>query len=398
MSHRKHLPTSQLSSCGLLVIGSLLGGALMGSSTAEAKVGTPVEVISQSKHQGLAKSHCLAPQWSPDGKQLAVEVYRPQKDTREVWVYKLSPTLEISKREQVLPLGGRSSRLGGAKLPPVIEFSWTPDMGMLDPPYVFSSQGLNRKNFDIYADGGWLTEANQGNDGHPVFSPDSNYLAYTSQQRESGDIMMIDFTDSTFKPKPITQTPKSTEYLPQWHPTEPRLIFIRSQKSRGQDIVMISDVKNPQKSMRDVTNWAKDEIRPHWSPDGKKIAFYSNEKSGKDQIFDLWVINADGSQPKLLVKDVVVDDHKGPVWSADSAKVIFVQRDFDRANPIRWVDIDSKKMGMITTNTQLNSDLSAHYGADGLTRLAYSSRGRKKSKDKSWKRIFVVSFRSSDLR
>ena len=198
------------------------------------------------------------------------------------------------------------------------------------------AKGMNRKNFDIYADGSWITEANTGNDGQPVFSPDSNYLAYTSQQRESGDIMVIDYTGDMV-PKPLTNTPTSTEYLPQWHPKEPKLLFIRSQKSRGQDIMIVDNPKDPKGSTRELTNWDADEIRPHWSPNGEYVAFYSNEKSGNDKVFDLWVIRADGTGAKRLAKDVIVDDHKGPAWSGDSSTVFYVQKDYKLSNPIMWI-------------------------------------------------------------
>jgi Tol biopolymer transport system component len=375
--------TSLLLSVGVLVV--------LGATASHAKVEKPKQIVFRPS------SHCIAPQWSPDGKKIAIDVYKPSSESREVWVFDLSPTLSIERKEQVLPLGVRASRLAGNKLPPVVEFSWTPDMEMLSPPYVFSSQGLNRKNFDIYADGNWITQANTGNDGQPVISPDSNYLAYTSQQKESGDIMMIDFTGDIEKPIRLTSTPYATEYLPQWHPTQPRLLFIRSQKSRGQDIVIMNDPKNPGRT-KDLTNWSADEIRPHWSPDGKKIAFYSNQDSPNDQVFNLWVINADGTQAKLLAKDVIVDDHKGAAWSADSSNIFFVKRDLSRANPIMWINLKSKKSGIITQETQLNSDLSAHYTRDGATMLAYTAKGFKRSKDKSWRRIFVVKFTMSDLK
>ena len=365
---------------------------LLGAAVSHAKVEKPQQVVFRPS------SHCIAPQWSPDGKKIAIDVYKPSVESREVWVFDLSPSMQVTRKEQVLPLGVRASRLSGNKLPPVVEFSWTPDMEMLSPPYVFSSQGLNRKNFDIYADGNWITQANTGNDGQPVISPDSNYLAYTSQQKESGDIMMIDFTADLDKPVRLTNTPYATEYLPQWHPTEPRLLFIRSQKNRGQDIVIINDPKNPEKSRRDLTDWSGDEIRPHWSPDGKRVAFYSNQDNANDQVFNLWVINADGSGAKQLATDVIVDDHKGPAWSADSRHLFFVKRDLTRANPIQWINIKSNQSGIVTQETQLNSDLSAHHTSSGETMLAYTAKGFKGSKDKSWRRIFVVKFSMSDLK
>ena len=356
-----------------------------------AKIGVPQEIMARPS------AHCQAPLWSPDGKNIAVDIYNPKKDTREVWIAKLNRDLQMVKESQVAPLGQKASRLNGGKAPPVIEFAWTPDMEMLSPPYVFSSQGLNRKNFDIYVDGSWLTEANRGNDGQPSFSNDSNYLAYTSQQKDSGDIMLIDFNQNVDKPIRLTKTPYATEYHPQWHPTHSKLLFIRSQKSRGQDIVLIEDVRNPQTSERVLTDWGADEIRPHWSPNGKWIAFYSNEKSGSDKIFDLWIIRANGKDAKKLAKDVVVDDHKGAVWGPNSKTVFYVKRDFKKSNPIMWVKVDSGKKGILMKETQMNSDLAIHYDRDKLN-LAFRAVGVQGSTKKTWYRVYVTSFTLADLK
>ena len=374
-----------------LMILTVSTSTVLFSLIASAKVAPPVQVASRPS------AHCQGPQWSPDGRKLAIDIYNPKVEAREVWVMDLNGRFNVTREEQVLPLGQKASRLNGGKTPPVIEFSWTPDMEMLNPPYVFSSQGMNRKNFDIYADGSWITEANTGNDGQPVFSPDSNYLAYTSQQRESGDIMLIDYTGDMV-PKRLTNTPSATEYLPQWHPQASKLLFIRSQKSRGQDIIIVDNPKQPQSSTRELTNWKADEIRPHWSPSGAYIAFYSNQDSGSDKIFDLWVIKADGSGAKRLAKDVIVDDHKGPAWSSDSSSVFYVQKDYKLSNPIMWSMIDGSRKGVVTAETQINSDLNAFHTPDGKTHLAYRSAGLKGSVKKTWQKIFVVSFKMSDLK
>lgn len=356
-----------------------------------AKISPPQEVASRPS------AHCQAPQWSPDGKQLAIDIYNPKRESREVWVVHLTNRYVQLKEEQVLPLGQQTSRLNEGKSAPVIEFSWTPDMEMLNPPYVFSSQIPQRKNFDIYGDGTWLTK-NKGNDGQPTISPDSNYLAYTSQQRDSGDIMMIDFSGDIEQPIALTQTPNYTEYHPQWHPSQAKLLFIRSQKSRGQDIMIIDDPKNPMQTMRPLTEWKADEIRPHWSPDGEWVAFYSNEKSGSDKVFDLWVIKADGTGAKRLATDVYVDEHKGPAWSQDGSTVLYVKRDFEKKNPIMAVNRDSGKSKLLITETEINSDLAIHYLESGEMALAYRAVGMKGSDKKTWQRIYVVTLTMDDIR
>jgi Tol biopolymer transport system component len=363
---------------------------MLGLTDALAKISQPQEIVSRPS------AHCQAPQWSPDGTSLAIDVFNPKKKSREVWIIQLNDRLLPIKEERVGPLGQSTSRLNGGKNPPVVEFTWTPSMDMLSSPYIFSSQGLNRKNFDIYADGAWLT-TNKGNDGQPTISPDSNLLAYTSQQKDSGDIMMIDFSGDIDKPIKLTNTPTSTEYLPRWHPQKNRLLFIRSQKTRGQDIVIIEDPMRPKASERLLTNWAADEIRPHWSPNGEWVAFYSNEKSGNDKVFDLWVIKADGSGAKRLAEDVIVDVHHGPAWTQDSSTVLYVKKDYKLSNPINWVNINSAKGGLFSSETQINSDLEIFHRASGEMMLAYRSAGLKGSQNKTWQRIYVVTFTMDDL-
>ncbi|MEZ4469136.1 MAG: hypothetical protein R3F43_33045 [bacterium] len=300
--------------------------------------------------------------------------------------------------EQVTVGGAKAAELLGAKEAPVVEFAWAPDMKLLSKPYVFSSIGP-KKNFDLFADGSWLT-SNPGNDGQPDWSPDGRYIAYTSQQKDSGDVMVIDLGGESDKPLKVTLWPNMTEFAPRWSPRQNHVMFTRAQSgNRGQDIGVVTDVTKPQDSTRMVTEWAGDEIRPSWSPDGQFIAFYANKDRSRedDKIFDLWVIGADGSSPKQLAKDVVVDDHKGPAWTPDASTILFVQRDFKRDNPVRWIRRDGSQTGILDTGTQLNSDLAL--GAQGATlRLAFKALGQTGSTNKTWERLYVVTFAMEDLK
>ena len=54
----------------------------------------------QQSHPAI---HCTAPKWSPDGTQLAIHMYDPQKEFRSVWIFHVSSVLRITKQEKVLP-------------------------------------------------------------------------------------------------------------------------------------------------------------------------------------------------------------------------------------------------------------------------------------------------------
>lgn len=355
---------------------------------AAADVSTPRQVADRPA------AHCQAPRWSPDGNQLAYEVYNPKADTRETWIIEFaSDGRKKSVREVTTGRLGAAALLGGKK-PPVVEFEWAPKMNLLNDPFVFSSRGP-KKNFDLFADGSWLTD-NPGNDGQPAWSPDGRFIAYTSQRADSGDLYMIDLQSGT-KPQRLTFWPNATEFRPRWSPKSPSVVFTRSESaSKGQDLGLVMDVTRPRETTRMLTAWPGDEIRPSWSPDGRRIAFYSNNGNENDKIFDLWVIDVSGEGARKLADDVVVDDHLGPAWTPDGSTVLFVKRDFKNDNPVHWARIDASASGKLETGTQLNSDL-AIFGSGEALKLAFKALGQKGSSDKTWERLYVVTFGMSDL-
>lgn len=365
----------------------VLGAAFILPSLSVAEVSTPRQVADRPK------AHCQAPRWSPNGKQLAYDVYDPKRDVRETWIVHLD---DGNRMEEVTVAGGGAAAKLGGKKPPVVELEWAPDMKLLNKPYVFSSMSPKR-NFDLYADGSWMT-TNSGNDGQPAWSPDGRFIAFASQQRNSGDIFLLDLGGDSDKPKRVTSWPNMTELRPRWSPRQNQLAFTRSQSGkRGQDIGICDDVTKPKDAMRMVTDWAADEIRPSWSPDGKSIAFYSNKGRKDKKLFDLWVIGSDGQGAKKLAEDVVVDDHYGPAWTPDSSTLLFVRRDYKANNPIRWVRKDASQNGVLDTGTQINSDLTIAADKKGL-RLAFRALGQTGSTNKTWQRLYVVTFTMDDLK
>lgn len=365
----------------------VLAAAFSSPTLATAEVSTPKQVADRPA------AHCQSPRWSPDGKQLAYDVYDPKNERREIWIVHLD---DGNRMEQVTVAGGSASAKLGAKAPPVVELEWAPDMKLLNRPYVFSAMSPKR-NFDLYADGQWMTK-NAGNDGQPAWSPDGRFIAFTSQQKNSGDIYLLDLGGESDAPQRVTSWPNMTELRPRWSPRKNQLAFTRSQAGkRGQDIGICDDVTKPDDSMRMITDWDADEIRPSWSPDGKSVAFYSNKDRADKKLFDLWVIGSDGQNPKQLAKDIIVDDHFGPAWTPDSSTILFVRRDYKDNNPIRWVRKDGSQNGILDTGTQINSDLAIAADKKGL-RLAFRALGQTGSTNKTWQRLYFVTFTMDDLK
>jgi Tol biopolymer transport system component len=63
---------------------------------------------------------------------------------------------------------------------------------------------------------------------------------------------------------------------------------------------------------------AQDAMWPAWSPDGKTIAF------NRGQLPQLWVMDADGGNPRMLLKDPGdAFPDLAPIWSPDGQRILY---------------------------------------------------------------------------
>ena len=220
---------------------------------ASAQTGTSQSVFS------LPGTHCQTPKWSPDGQEIAIELFSP-KGSREIVIVKLNERNHGVSESKVGTGRSKSSALLGGNKPLVIELAWAPDRSQLSKPYIFLQlEDLGKIFFfDLFADGAWLT-TNPGNDGQPAWSADGRYIAYVSQQSESGDIFLLDLQGDIEKPIRATHFSDSTEYRPKWSKNGSVLLFTRSTESgRGQDIGIMKDATNPRTSISMVIEWTSE--------------------------------------------------------------------------------------------------------------------------------------------
>ena len=111
---------------------------------------------------------------------------------------------------------------------------------------------------------------------------------------------------------------------PVWSPDGRRIAF----ESNWQVWVMNADGSGQRRLTR---NGARN-FAPAWSPDGQRIAF--ERRTGRVQFgewcsgcgnaspFEVWVMNADGSEARVLARDASQE----PSWSPDGRKIAFGSR------------------------------------------------------------------------
>jgi Tol biopolymer transport system component len=109
------------------------------------------------------------------------------------------------------------------------------------------------------------------------------------------------------------------DFQPAVSPTGPLVAWARGTPSQIWSMRLDGTAK------RQLTTMPEDTFDPQWSPDGRQIAFMSWDSaacqpgSTKCAVTDVWVINADGSNPRLLGSGI------HPRWSRDGRKLVYYE-------------------------------------------------------------------------
>jgi TolB-like protein len=127
--------------------------------------------------------------------------------------------------------------------------------------------------------------------------------------------------------------------------------------------IMNADGSNP-KQLTDNTAFESD---PNWSPDGKKIAY---TKAMTGSVFDIWMMNADGSE-QTNVSNTDKADEALPVFSPDGQRFVY-STNFESLSPRYdlWImDTSGENRQRVTINPA--NDLEAVWLSD--TKLVFQS-------------------------
>jgi TolB protein len=155
-------------------------------------------------------------------------------------------------------------------------------------------------------------------------------IAFTSDrdstaERQSKELYIVDYDG--FNPRRVTVN-GSLNILPTWSPDGTSLAYVSYR--RGTPLIFRAHIFEG-RSEPNVTGEPEDAqaFAPAFSPDGEKIAFASS-RSGK---MDIWVANADGSEPRRITNTRAADT--APCWSPTGQEIAFTSN--RTGTPQLWV-------------------------------------------------------------
>jgi TolB protein len=145
------------------------------------------------------------------------------------------------------------------------------------------------------------------------WSPDGLRIAHTLHHSgEKDDVYVMDANGTNVHQ--LTDTPVR-DWFPHWSPDGTALAYAHDYELW----LMRPDGTEKRRLIEGFSRGIA------WSPDGRMIAFERGSSADDPQAYsnmDIWVVNADGSNPRNLTRSPGVGDYR-PSWSPDSAGIVF---------------------------------------------------------------------------
>jgi uncharacterized protein (DUF885 family)/Tol biopolymer transport system component len=223
------------------------------------------------------------------------------------------------------------------------------------------------KIFTMDQDGGAVTLLSKTRlrETRPDWSPDGREVVYVRRVGRSDHELYVMSADGSGATR-LTDRPDSIESEPAWSPDGSRIAFISNERPNlmtfsGRFQIWVMNADGSDQTL--LTEIGGANTSPDWSPDGQRILFDST----RDGNHEIYVMNADGSDPVNLTLHPSHDT--SPAWSPDGTKIAFVS-DRDGDQEIYVMNADGS--GQIRLTDRFGFDKAPSWSPDGQYIVFYS--------------------------
>jgi hypothetical protein len=136
-------------------------------------------------------------------------------------------------------------------------------------------------------------------------SPDGRYDVLVRED-ERGKPQLLIYEPYYNTTRALTSGGEDGSWDPVWSPRGDAIAYVNGDTGSDEIYVINPDGTNVRRLTNNTWEWDK---HPSWSPDGSQIVFWSNRAGGRQQ---LWIMNADGSDQRLLLPSSYGD--RDPIW------------------------------------------------------------------------------------
>jgi Tol biopolymer transport system component len=263
-----------------------------------------------------------SPLWSPDGTKIAFVIGRYSSpgdtyvmDGRDIYVMNADGTN---------PRRLTTTSTGSIALP-----AWSPDSTKI----AFSSfRGCDREDYVINADGTnrvllqKLSGCGRGTWDRwwPSWSPDGTKITFPAYDSSLAIHVLHPDGNNSKLYTPLGDGANDYKWWVSWSPGGTKIGFVaRSGTGHGLGIyVMNADGSDP-KQLAEFSS-TSEHVLAAWSPDGTRIAFASKFRAESEGISEIYVIDVAGSNLRRLTDTPAAEGH--PSWSPDGTKLVFASR------------------------------------------------------------------------